>query len=572
MSSLKSQGSRKGIHLDKSQLLCKNGCGFYGNSAWQGYCSKCWRDHYQSQRQIQIQQDHELAKKLQEQENKKMNSTPARNSTATAKSPQDEISSPQNTVDNAAVSKADDRRSSVPRHKTVLRKFFQSPGSDNDSGSPTVQKSPISRDRTSNIIPSKIHQSPTSSRKVSVQRIRSEKSVAGSGWLSAPTPERQQSFESKQASKDFMEFIKALKEPASSDVMKQCRAFMERLVANKTMTVDEQSELVQDFYQAMTNRITTHQVFSKYSSEKDRERIMDNIEKFLMTRVYRSIFCSDQTDEESQDLAVQKRIRNLHWITTEMLDAQFKEDKPKVRGAMDKAITAVIEMDARRAPQDKLSCITRCSKHIFEALQFSKDEETPASADEYLPALIYIVLKANPPMLKSNISYITRFSSPVRLMAGEDAYFFTNLCCAVEFIQTGLNAASLSLTEEDFDAYMDGSYPKKLITVKADKTNECMCPGLQKMYKNLNDLASLHQDVDALFAGAGELQREIDLHSQFVRESVDAELAKPRPDIQSLENDELFFSLPSATASPSTFALDMDLPPDLPPPLKPLTM
>ncbi|KAK3793130.1 hypothetical protein RRG08_030213 [Elysia crispata] len=442
---------KKNFHLEESDLLCKNGCGFYGNPAWQGFCSKCYREVYQTARQAQIQHDAAMQ--------------------ATVTSVPAKLSSGLSDV-KASFSRFEEKKTQqVNKRSNTLKSFLRK--------TPNKENLPSFKER----------------------RISAESQKIGG---------------------EFAEFLKSMrKKPAALEISKQVRGFIERIQQNPDYSIDDLSEMVQDFYGLLLDKLNTQTVFKGLSSET-LDKVMDYSERYILTRLYMSIFCSPSTKDEEQDLATQKRIRSLHWVTTSMLDTAINENDPSIRHELDSAITDIIELDSKRSTQDKLECVVSCSKHIFEVLRQSK--QGPASADEFLPALIYIVLKANPPRLQSNIQYITRFANPTRLMTGEEGYYFTNLCCAVSFVE-GINAESLNISVTDFDRYMSGA---AVPPGYHRGGGEHLSIGLRMMYENLRVLGELRQRQEKVMAEALQLQADMnEFKENFIQEVDQAKARSP---------------------------------------------
>ncbi|XP_030634448.1 RAB guanine nucleotide exchange factor (GEF) 1, like [Chanos chanos] len=499
---MSSHTQRRGIHVDQAELLCRKGCGYYGNAAWQGLCSKCWREENQPSHMKQIQEDRKLAERLQREEEEAYASI--------QQGAHSQLSS-------SLFGKSDEKRTNqITRRVPTVKKLF----------SPSSKTTP-------------------------------KKDVTGPEVQTSPSSSssHQPAVETDRATRDFIDFLRTLHKPGR-EIFKQSRAFTESMVYKRGLGAQEISERVQDFYQNLSDNLQT--VFK--GSPEQVETVMDEVEKYVTTRLYEGVFCPDSTNDEKEDLAIQKRIRELHWVTTEMLCAPVNAELPKVSDSVEKAVTEIIEMDAKRVPKDKLGCITRCSKHIFSAIKTSKSEA--ASADDFLPTLIHIVLRANPPRLRSNIQYITRFCIPSRLMSGEDGYYFTNLCCAVTFIEK-LNAQSLNLSSEDFELYMSGQVspqrphgsggsPRSALQAEPSTRGDA---SVAQLSQRMDLLSGLGVRQDRVLEGARRLEADLIEWTDGVEHSVQDVLEK----------------LPLETRPDATSALDSDNVDNegLPPPLQP---
>ncbi|XP_051923797.1 rab5 GDP/GTP exchange factor-like [Hippocampus zosterae] len=392
---------QRGIRLSQQELLCKNSCGYYGNPAWQGFCSKCWRERVRP------------AEARRQDNSAGADGTPP------------------------TFSKFEEKKNMEKgRRINTMRRLFW--------GGPSPPKAEPS-DSQMNVL---------------------------------------KAFQKLQPG-DFTGFLKILHSPSSQRLQSRCTAFLNTMEAYHALPVQKQSDLVQDFYQSFAD------YFSRFS-EAELTQTMEHVEKLIMTRLHKWVFCHDSCDDEQKDLILQRRIRSLNWVTPQMLSVPFPDVQSAVMGdPFLPAITAIIEMDAKRAPQDKLVCVFKCSQHVFEALSASNSE--PANADDFLSALVYVVLKANPPRLHSNMQYVIRFGLPHSLMAGESGYYFTNLSCAVAFIEK-LDGPSLNLSPEEFEGYMR----RRQTPAAVNGLREVSCETRHLLDELTSRQERLHRGVDAL--------------------------------------------------------------------------
>ncbi|KAM6954429.1 rab5 GDP/GTP exchange factor-like [Aplochiton taeniatus] len=425
---------QRGIRMSQAELLCKDACGYYGNPAWQGFCSKCWRERARKA-------------EVQGQETSRIDDGGSR--------------SP------VTFSKFEEKKSMEKgrRVNTMRRLFWGGP-------------SPSKREDTTD------------------------------GHL-----ESLKGYESLEPG-DFTSFLKLLKSPSSNRLQSRCTAFLSTMEAYHDLPVDAQSNHVQDFYQNIADHFSS-------LPEAQVSQMMEHIEKFVMTRLHKWAFCHDSCDDEQKDLALQKRIRSLNWVTPQMLRVPFPvgEGTGITGDPFLPAITAIIEMDAKRAPQDKLACVSKCSQHVFQALSSSNSE--PANADDFLSGLIYVVLKANPPRLHSNLQYVIRFGLPHSLMAGESGYYFTNLSCAVAFIEK-LDGPALNLSSEEFEDYMQGR-----LTATESMGGGARQRVTSEMLDQLENLTDRQEKVgQGVIALKEQLQQWVQtVHSQIDKATTQASLA-----------------------------------------------
>lgn len=304
------------------------------------------------------------------------------------------------------------------------------------------------------------------------------------------------------------------KELAMMDCQRLTNKFAKDLLKQQSdKSISEMSDLVHEFYKTMNEKFDNQFIY-KGATVEELEELNDYMERTLNEHIYHTVAERIINEDEEYNMAIQKRIRSLNWITVEHLEIDIDFKHPKIQDLLDKAICQMIEMNSRTSSIDKLECIVKCSKTILELLQVNQTngQSTPVSADHFLPVLVFVVIQANPPMLPADIQYLTNFSNPRRLASGETGYYFTNLCGALSFIEKA-NGGSLNISDEQFKKFVSGEE----VPETKSQFNAYLCDGLRTMCSNENALNQLKLQHEVRQTKMNSLLENIDIHLEIVR-------------------------------------------------------
>ncbi|KAI8645441.1 hypothetical protein BD408DRAFT_411909 [Parasitella parasitica] len=246
---------------------------------------------------------------------------------------------------------------------------------------------------------------------------------------------------------DFNRFLEQMRSRNSKPITRYFKSFLQAF-DRRPWTVNEQIKIIQDFLDFIFIKMKECDVW-RDMSEQEFGNAKEGMEKLVMNRLYHVTFCPNTTDDKERDEILYQKISIFRWIREKHLDIPETEHNESF---LSFAESEILKINNYKAPRDKLICILNCCKVIFGLI---KHVEGDAGADKFLPILIYVVIRANPPKLVSNVQYIYRFRNPEQLQA-EAGYYLTNLMGAISFIET-MEAKSLSITKEEFDSNIEST-------------------------------------------------------------------------------------------------------------------
>lgn len=246
------------------------------------------------------------------------------------------------------------------------------------------------------------------------------------------------------------------------------QAFVEKLVQQLRRN-DKLLDLIEDNQQQTDNDDGQVLMTTEYlcgSDEWSEDLLREVLEAFLMEKLYvKALTPSPQS--ENEDRALFNRLQSLAFVEFKHLDLPTPETK-ELKQKWHQLVLQLKQMPLFMSPRRKMDCVLRVCQDLTKVLASQKADGKFPSADEFLPGLIYLLLKANPKELKRNLNFILEYRNPGKLVS-EPGYFFTHLVSSVAFLEQ-VNGSLLTISPEEFEEGLRKSKQQILVDIETSST------------------------------------------------------------------------------------------------------
>jgi len=176
-------------------------------------------------------------------------------------------------------------------------------------------------------------------------------------------------------------------------------------------------------------------------NEREIEEMALKIEDHILRNIYKYVYLDKPIQA---DVEFYNKTLCLDWIKPEQL-----EIKKVYINQLGYAELSIKKMTEAKSVFDKLDCIKEAHTNMNNTIKFSSGKNDDAGQDELTPIFQYIVIKAQPKRIHSDINYIKCFLGDSSLR-GQEGFLVTQMESATSFI-TLINHTHLKMTKEEYD-------------------------------------------------------------------------------------------------------------------------
>ncbi|KAL3214432.1 hypothetical protein MRX96_034901 [Rhipicephalus microplus] len=196
---------------------------------------------------------------------------------------------------------------------------------------------------------------------------------------------------------------------------------------------DEKAQLVEQFLQYLFQQMEVDPTW-QMASDIQINLAQHTIERAIMSQIYVHALYPNGDGDVLRDQLLHQHIQKLSCVVTvDHRDLRIPQAY-HAESPWPSAQAQLGALAAHKSPHDKVACVAACCASLASLL--SAAAGAPAAADDLVPVLVFVIIRANPPHLLSTIQFVETFQSATRCCQGEAAYWWTQFCAAIAFIKT----------------------------------------------------------------------------------------------------------------------------------------